>query len=407
MCKLVYTNYIYTMNAHADKTPENKTQAIANVASQKKDAHSPSFEFVDNRQGSVAQRKLQEAINNSPRIQQLKAQHEMVYNRIEGEKQELIVEDYEESLLPGQMKKSEFLGKLHQELYNAGAEEYKGTNLTVEGCPYINRWFLLYHNASSGHIDKALLKYVRASSPIESAEQLMALITDRARLGFKKQVETGEITELPGDITESTGKGIVPEPEMIQRKEREKGLKAVNLNAGPVVQLGCINKGDGGGGAGGGMAGGAAGPAPILAPAPLVAAGPPDAPVFNFLPWGAAVTVGYKGKETEYWNAVVLAGRPVWSGGVLGPGFYTTLTTNGALAAFYSHAAGGHTMEVGYIGGLAGLNIADIAQTDDYDPALHDVPGVDVVRVTDLTTGQLCFKNTAAVNLANFRFRPY
>jgi len=393
------------MNTHADKTQENKTQATASVVGQKKYAHSPSSEFVDNRPESVAQRRLQEAINNSPRIQQLKAQHEMVDNRTEGEKQGLIVEDHEESLLPGQMKKSEFLGKLYQELYTAGTEEYKGTNLTVQGCPYIARWVMLYQNASSDHIDKALLKYAKATSAIASAEQLMALITDRARLGFRRQVETGEITELPGDITESTGKGIVPEPEMIvQRKKREKGLTTVKTKAEPVVQLGCINGGGGGGGGGAAAGGGGGGiPAPLL-PAPLV----PAAPVFNFLPWGAAVTVGYKGKETEYWNAVVAAGRPVWSDGLLGPGFYTTLTTNAGLAMFYSQAAEGHVMEVGYIGGLGGLNIVDIAQPSDYDDALHDV-GVDVLRVPSPVLGQLCFKHTgpAAVNLANFRFRPH
>jgi len=381
---LVYGICLLVMNTHAEQVQESRTQATANVVGEKKDVSSI---FVDNRPGSVAQRKLQAAINTIPRTQQLKADTEA------GEK-EVIVEDKEENLLPGQLKKSDFLNKLYAELYSAGTQEYKGTNLTVEGCPYIQRWFSIYQNSPSEHIYRALLKYARASSVIGSADQLIALIIRRARLGFKTQAKTGQITELPLGISENFGKGIVPEPKkIIQRKEKE--LKSVLIKP-DVAQLGCFTGGDGGGAA----------PAP-LAPAPLAPA-IPAAPVYNFLPWGAAVTVGYKGKEPAFWAGVVANGAPQWSDGLLGPGFYTTLTTNDGLANFYSHAANGIVMEVGYIGGLAGLNIVDIANTDDYDDAVHDA-GVDVLRVPNAIIGQLCFKNTgpAAINLANFRFRPY
>lgn len=56
------------MNTHADKTHENKNQAVANAVSQKKSSSESTFQFVDNRPEAVAQRKLQEMANNSTRL---------------------------------------------------------------------------------------------------------------------------------------------------------------------------------------------------------------------------------------------------------------------------------------------------------------------------------------------------
>jgi len=52
------------MNAHADKTQENKRQSVANTVSQKQRNGESTFQFVDNRPEKVAQRKLQEMVNN-------------------------------------------------------------------------------------------------------------------------------------------------------------------------------------------------------------------------------------------------------------------------------------------------------------------------------------------------------
>jgi hypothetical protein len=41
-----------------------------------------TFQFVDNRQESVAQRKLQEMANNSPRVKQLSAIQDMLDNPV-------------------------------------------------------------------------------------------------------------------------------------------------------------------------------------------------------------------------------------------------------------------------------------------------------------------------------------
>jgi hypothetical protein len=54
------------MNTHADKTLENKSQTVANRLPKLQSKSESTFQFVDNRPEAIAQRKLQEAISNSP-----------------------------------------------------------------------------------------------------------------------------------------------------------------------------------------------------------------------------------------------------------------------------------------------------------------------------------------------------
>jgi hypothetical protein len=67
------------MNTHVDKTQENVHQSVSRRESNGQGNTSASF--VDNRPEMVAQRKLQEIVNNSPVIAQLKAYQEMADNR--------------------------------------------------------------------------------------------------------------------------------------------------------------------------------------------------------------------------------------------------------------------------------------------------------------------------------------
>ena len=55
------------MNTHADKTQENKSQSVANETSQKLNGSELTFQFVDNRPQAIAQRMLQNMVDNSPR----------------------------------------------------------------------------------------------------------------------------------------------------------------------------------------------------------------------------------------------------------------------------------------------------------------------------------------------------
>ncbi len=58
------------MSTHADKTQKNKTQSGSSADSQMTSSSKSTFQFVDNRPESVAQRKLQEIANNSLQVKQ-------------------------------------------------------------------------------------------------------------------------------------------------------------------------------------------------------------------------------------------------------------------------------------------------------------------------------------------------
>ena len=68
------------MNTHADKTQDNKNQSVANGVSQVQVGGEATFQFIDNRPEAVAQRKLKEMANNSPRTMQLIAFQDMANN---------------------------------------------------------------------------------------------------------------------------------------------------------------------------------------------------------------------------------------------------------------------------------------------------------------------------------------
>jgi len=68
------------MDIHADKIQESKSQSVSNDEVQIHTGSDSTFQFVDNRPDAVAQRKLQEIANKSPRVAQLKAFQEMADN---------------------------------------------------------------------------------------------------------------------------------------------------------------------------------------------------------------------------------------------------------------------------------------------------------------------------------------
>lgn len=60
------------MNAHADKSPENKSSAAAQSFATKQESGTPTFQFVDNRPEAHQMQKVQAMVNNSPLALQLK-----------------------------------------------------------------------------------------------------------------------------------------------------------------------------------------------------------------------------------------------------------------------------------------------------------------------------------------------
>jgi len=68
------------MNAHVDKTKENKSQFVANTVSQKPSGGQSLFQVEDNRPEAIQMKKLQEMANGSSRVSQLRVFQEMANN---------------------------------------------------------------------------------------------------------------------------------------------------------------------------------------------------------------------------------------------------------------------------------------------------------------------------------------
>lgn len=71
------------MNTHAKNRQENKSQTVANSLSREQSAGNAAMQFVDNRSGTVAQRKLHELANNSSQVQVTAQLQEMADNSYE------------------------------------------------------------------------------------------------------------------------------------------------------------------------------------------------------------------------------------------------------------------------------------------------------------------------------------
>lgn len=71
------------MNTHTYKTSENKNQAAANSLPVQQKKNESVFQLIDNRPESIAKRKMQNAINNAPRVQESGTHLEMPNNNQE------------------------------------------------------------------------------------------------------------------------------------------------------------------------------------------------------------------------------------------------------------------------------------------------------------------------------------
>lgn len=66
------------MSTHADTTQDNKSQSSVNGGFQKQNSIGARSQFVDHRQNTLAQRKLQEVVNQSPQVKHLRLSQERV-----------------------------------------------------------------------------------------------------------------------------------------------------------------------------------------------------------------------------------------------------------------------------------------------------------------------------------------
>jgi hypothetical protein len=111
----------------------------------------------------------------------------------------LIVEDSVTEMLPGQMKKSAFIGQLRASVCKTVEEALSGTIWSVMGCPWIDHWFGYYTGRDSQSIERAIQRYTGASGAASAADYI-PIICSRVRSGIEAWRTTGEVKGVPEGV---------------------------------------------------------------------------------------------------------------------------------------------------------------------------------------------------------------
>jgi uncharacterized protein DUF4157 len=121
---------------------------------------------------------------------------------------QLIVDDEARQLLPGQMRKSEFLEKLKSSVCGAAEEALRNTMWSAMGCPYVERWFSHYAGQNSQQVERALRRYAPEASRATNANDYIPIVTERVRRGLSQWAETGEMTGVPEEFAQGEMPGV-------------------------------------------------------------------------------------------------------------------------------------------------------------------------------------------------------
>lgn len=117
------------MNAHADKTQENKSQSSSSAVSQMSSSSESTFQFIDNRPETVAQRKIQEMVNNSLQVKQANQLQAIADNY--SAKQQQPIQRRENTTEESERAKPRW-GKIHAEVEKSGKFNSDETRANVK-----------------------------------------------------------------------------------------------------------------------------------------------------------------------------------------------------------------------------------------------------------------------------------
>jgi hypothetical protein len=122
----------------------------------------------------------------------------------------LIVDDDTQSLLSGQLRKSEFLSEMRAEACAAADRELARAGRDTQGCPVVDRLLEHYGGRSASYLERSLRKFVPGGGTVGSARDYIPLASARMASGVRRWVETGRIPEdVPRELRSSLTRGMV------------------------------------------------------------------------------------------------------------------------------------------------------------------------------------------------------
>jgi hypothetical protein len=142
----------------------------------------------------------------------------------------LIVEDDQEMVQSGQMKKSAFLSQVRAGICAAANAILAASGRTTNDCPYLNFWLNYYSSQSGQSIEQAIHRYAPETAGVNSARDYISLIVDRVSRAVTVWATTGEITGVPRGVStaappaaEAGGAAAPAKTAGVQRKARDSG----------------------------------------------------------------------------------------------------------------------------------------------------------------------------------------
>jgi hypothetical protein len=125
----------------------------------------------------------------------------------ESSSRSLLVGDETSQLEPGQMRKTEFLGRLREVVCSEAEQAMSGTGQTTEGCPYVEQWFGYYQDKDSRYIERSLHKYAPEAAGVNNANEYIPIVASRVRRSVETWAKTGELTGVPEDLAAQVAVG--------------------------------------------------------------------------------------------------------------------------------------------------------------------------------------------------------
>ncbi len=117
----------------------------------------------------------------------------------------LIVDDSASDLLPGQMRKSEFLSRLRADVRGVARAALPAVVWASVGSPRLDRWLGSYQDRDGPSVERAVRRYAPESRGVASAEDYISSIRERVRKSLETWTFTGEFPGVSESGPESGG----------------------------------------------------------------------------------------------------------------------------------------------------------------------------------------------------------
>jgi hypothetical protein len=146
----------------------------------------------------------------------------------EGPTPGFIVDDSTAELSGGQLKKTEFLQRLREQICTAVGPVLATAGQTTEGCPYLNYWLDLYQTKDATEVERTVRRYAPDSVNATSASDYISIVTQRALRAAEVWARTGKITGVPEGVSTNVPAGAAgpaPQPASVQAKAKSGGVK--------------------------------------------------------------------------------------------------------------------------------------------------------------------------------------